>query len=997
MMGARTKEYLLLRWVPVIPALVLAGWYFWLGHRAARWPIYYENELLFRADTAEVADEICFRQSPANAEAFVHPLFTVLVKPVGEALYNLTGSVQTPSRLIAGGLGILAALFFWACVRGAGASAFAATAWTLLYGLSATPSVFSSIPERYAFGAVSQVLVLWAVVTRRRSNVALVATGLLSGGSALTNLAPWAILWFFARANDLPVRPWLLQALRMAGWSVVVVGLLFATHFIGSLRWPDTWFARNRAMMEAKGQFFARSDSVQELTGRADRLIRHLLWYPIAPPKPVLVVQPGGETVFTFTAKRYPPAGKEGIAAGIAWLILAGAALIAWRCAGRDLKKIGAGLVAALLFHFVLHLRYGDDFFLYTSHWHGPLLALVALPLASRTSPLACYGPAVTAVFAAIATVGLFGRLQEGIYSNIKEVWRREQPAVWATAESIAELLKKEQTSALYIPRFFRYLQYPLSSLGIETADSIFEPNPAKRIRAEAAGRAAVFEPDGNFLNFLEATGASASFTRVSTFTLAHNLKPSTLLLDPLDLSAVRDIRDSQGRSWRTALLDRDVYTAWSSRDAVGDAWLTVEFTGKVAVAAVRILPVRARNLADWEVAAWDEHANVWQTLTATVVNHGFSWEAGRVYVGGFPRFHEARFAPLETTALRITVKSRSRDSSLKIAALHLYTPGQGKDGAQYDFEQLFELLADCDPALIYADRFVTARLRSTDTRHHVASFRREHDYQRPNAPRHARFSIDVIPSDSSVAFVVPIEDAGLIREVLNRAGQAAEEHDVGGWRVFFTRLPADSKLEPYPVWVAGRLFEDPYIEAAPIINDSHKSLLASFRGVGRLHRVSLFPEDIRPGQRGKLETVWSFDRLPSDKRPGVFVHFIREGKLIFQADHALLQEWSRARMRLYWGPVRFKQKVFFEVPTDAPRGQYDMHIGLWLPDEGKRIRPHSTYARRDDAVVLARALRVEGPPLHPSERRELHAAAHSSSGIVESEEEDNEPDATGD
>lgn len=987
-MGVRIKEYLLRRWIPIVPALVLAGWYFWLGHRAARWPIYYENELLFRADTAEVADEICFRKSPANAEAFVHPLFTVLVKPFGEALYELTRSVQTPSRLIAGGLGILAALFFGACMRGAGADAFAAACWTLLYGLSATPSVFSSIPERYSFGALSQVVVLWAVVARRRSNIALVASGLLSGGSALTNLAPWAILWFFARANDLPVRRWLLPASRVAGWSVVVVGLLFATHFLGSLHWPDTWFARNRKMMEAKGRFLGQSDSVKALTDRADRLVRHLLWYPIAPPQPVLVVQPGGETVFTFTAMRHPPAAKEGITAGIAWLILAGAGLIAWRSARRDLKMIGAGLVAALLFHFALHMQYGDDFFLYTSHWMGPLLALAALPLVSRKSLLACYGPPVTAVFAAIATLGLFRHLEGGISSNIKEIWRREQPAVWATAESMAELLKNELTTALYIPRFYRYLQYPLSSLGIETADSLFEPNPAKRIRAEAAGRAAVLEPDGNFHNFLATTGASASFARIGSFTIAHDLNPSRILLHALPLSAVREIQDAEGRSWRTALLDHNIYTSWSSRDAVGDTYLTIEFTGKVAGAGVRILPVRTRNLADWEVGAWDERSGAWQTLTEKVVNHGFSWEAGRVYVGGFPRFHEARFTPVETTALRLTVKSGPRDSFLKIAGVQIYAPAQGEDHPRYNFERLFELLADSDRTRIYADRFISARLRSTDTRHQVVSFQSEHEYQRPYAPRHARFSLDVIPTDSSVAFVVPIEEAGSIREVLNRLGQAVEEHDAGAWRVFFARLSAEDELESYPVWVAGRLFEDPFVEAGPFRNNSRKSILASFRGVGRLHKVSLFPEDIRPGQRGRLETVWSFNRLPSNKRPGVFVHFLREGELIFQADHALLQDWSRARMRLYRGPVRFKQKVYFNVPADAPNGPYDMHIGVWLPDKGRRIRPHTNYARRDAAVVLAQALRVEGPPLRPSVRREL-PAAHSSTRIVESEEDD--------
>lgn len=945
------------RWLLTV-ASVLALWYGWLGYRAAQWPIYYENELLFRADTAEVADELCFRDSPANKEAFVHPIFTIFAKPIGAFLYSLTGSTVVTSRLVIGGFGLGAALFLWLFVRALGAGPATASAWTFLYALAATPSLFSSIPERYAFGSFSQAALIWGVWARRHSNLALVGTGVMSGGSALTNLAPWALFWLFSRVGDRPIREWPLGILRMAGWSLLVIALLVAFHFAGSLIWPDTLATRNHEMMLAKGQFFLKTTSWEVLYSRALLVLRHLVLYPVAPPEPALVVQPGGEAVFTYTIT---PAAKykwPGLLAACAWIFFLAASLLRWPLAAPCRRALGLASALVLLFHLLLHLVYGDDFFLYTSHWHPVLIAWAALSIIPNTRPLDRWMPWIMAAVAANASLQFFQKLDVGIRKAPLEAWRIHQQAHVELAQKIADILRQDGTDVVYLPKYLRYLQYPLRALGITAVDLLFEPDPNRRLRAEAAPRVAILAPDDGFRNFLETTGGSAVFHKIGQVTLATDIQPPQVQLEMLSPEAIKDIRDAEGRSWKDALVDYDIYSSWRPPYGAPMASLTIEFAKPVAVAAVQILPIHFRHLRPWQVFGRISENQEWMPLAPAVENHGFSWIGQRPFFGGYPRPLEARFQPITLSEIRLVVMPSRERGTFRITEVRVLGPAAQQHADEQRPTNAIDLLAHLKPGRIYADRQVSALLRRTRDPRQVSSFEDLHRYRRYVPMSKDKLQMHVIPCSGRTLFIVPPEMATRERAVLAAYSRSFHEADASDRCI----LGVDHLAPENDValkWIGDRLFMDSRIDPTPA-REGRAPVLADFGREGRLHRLRIIPDRPEPGQRITIETTWSIERPLRNDRPIAFMHFVRKNRISFQADHPHLQDWPKHLMLLYSPGVHFRQRTYLDVPENTEPGTYDLQIGLWWPERKERIRPRSAGKVHNRALIIPSAIIVE-------------------------------------
>ena len=83
----------------------------------------------------------------------------------------------------------------------------------------------------------------------------------------------------------------------------------------------------------------------------------------------------------------------------------------------------------------------------------------------------------------------------------------------------------------------------------------------------------------------------------------------------------------------------------------------------------------------------------------------------------------------------------------------------------------------------------------------------------------------------------------------------------------------------------------------------------------------------------GKLymDYFWQVKKIPLDTF--VYVHFVKNGKVVFQNDHPLLVQFS-----LPEGSEN--NEIFREsyILDNIPPGTYDIVMGLWLPEDKKRI-----------------------------------------------------------
>ena len=111
-------------------------------------------------------------------------------------------------------------------------------------------------------------------------------------------------------------------------------------------------------------------------------------------------------------------------------------------------------------------------------------------------------------------------------------------------------------------------------------------------------------------------------------------------------------------------------------------------------------------------------------------------------------------------------------------------------------------------------------------------------------------------------------------------------------------------------------------------------------------------------GRTATLRLVWELEgTIPHSHLP-VFVHFLEDGEVRFQADHT-------ARLPVLRHTTVPKSLVLdeheFTVPADCPAGEFGIRLGglAWFPD-ADRLKPRTKLPVKNRAVEIGR---VEGNP----------------------------------
>jgi hypothetical protein len=337
---------------------------------------------LFDADIPSRVIDLTHAQGE-HERTQLHPLFVLLLNPLGYSLREVlrltnvsgAGAGSLAAVILCAAAGGTTAGVFFSMLRRLGLGTSAAFGWTLVLGLSASQLLFASLPESFAFSALSLV-VLFACGARPQTPRGLLAAGVASFGMVVTNIVAVALIrlrWLDRR------RPW--TALRTVAIHVaVVVAITGALSLVQLYLYPGAaTFLHVQPIGNTDRSSFVPPAGAAEAEERAQELGATLILFNVAAPRLVVTETGTPRTVVEFAE---PGVGALRGGAGGLQAILWAAILIVSAVGGvrsrLDREPLAIALVLWIAFNAALHTIFGTSLFLYSCQWTFAVVALTA-------------------------------------------------------------------------------------------------------------------------------------------------------------------------------------------------------------------------------------------------------------------------------------------------------------------------------------------------------------------------------------------------------------------------------------------------------------------------------------------------------------------------------------------------------------------------------------------------------------------------------------------
>jgi hypothetical protein len=390
------------RVLTAVTVVLLAGAVFAMNAGIARefdrLHVFEENDVLFHTDLpcrlANLAHGWCDR-----GRGYVHPNLANLSSLPVRALARLAvvlGVAEVPEIALRRQLTVfyaplVSALQFvvvFLLFRRLRFAAPAALAISILTAITFCQLIYGSIPESYALSscaiAVAYLVAVDAVRSERKfSGVAAVAVGVVAAGITITAIAPLAVLrWITCRQRGSSVAACTRST---AVYAVVVIGCTFALASV----LDRAYGAARRPVEDARS--FATAYRRTDVARRAADFPVVLL-STIVSTFPRTVSAPREprthSLVFTLDGGERNVRLQRSLGVVLLALLLIGVAR-APASAG-EWKAAAYASIVIIAYNGILHSFWGDELFLYASHWLIPLVVLIGgwLPLWRRAAAL---------------------------------------------------------------------------------------------------------------------------------------------------------------------------------------------------------------------------------------------------------------------------------------------------------------------------------------------------------------------------------------------------------------------------------------------------------------------------------------------------------------------------------------------------------------------------------------------------------------------------------
>ena len=521
--------------------------------------------------------------------------------------------------------------------------------------------------------------------------------------------------------------------------------------------------------------------------------------------------------------------------------------------------------------------------------------------------------------------------------------------------------------------------------------------------RAELSA-APAYSSDFNGIGpFLVQQGATFETIPAAGRSIVWNVRRPPAALREIPAGDVAALRDGAGADWKPTLFDRNLDTVWSpgSRAAATLEWTFVQPQDVVA------LQLTFAHSMDEDAFDFPRRIRVeaeidgeWKTLLADEPIIPLEWSGPRLYFPAGLARPEFRVDAPGARALRVTLldaPSQNRNSNWRLAEI----AALAADGnpIQRDTATAVDALAEwlrqqAPDAVVYAPRWISNQLLAG----------RKVPEERLAGLAERVFSAGDVPRDGTVAadrpcvFIVEPRYEAAARDALAANGEDFRFAAVDPWSVFAVEAGCWT-LPPAMKWTGDALLlGNASARAAEALRrlragkeseDAQKALLAEivrwrpaalsalteeetarlggeaavqarresapfpakpcateFANGLRLEGVEVAPAAVRLSGPIDVRLYWSAAENFEPGQEIVFIHLRDgQGKIVAQDDYrgsALL--WGDASLRPVPGECVAETRRI-ALPPDTPFGSLDLAVGLYRPENGRRVKVCRTEA----------------------------------------------------
>lgn len=590
----------------------------------------------------------------------------------------------------------------------------------------------------------------------------------------------------------------------------------------------------------------------------------------------------------------------------------------------------------------------------------------------------------------------------------------RSEPR-WKEAGALADVAEQRGVQVVYADIWKHWINFA-SGERVTVCNLMGEPFAPYEKQAEQADSIGLLNGFGHIDDFLAAGGGVCRVTNVGPWMLQYDFQPPADRGRPVPAEQVTAMGPAK------ATLDGNLYTAWSV-DAVDRRAFSLHYTFKepVTLSGVDLISLDGRHPPRFRVEVRQANTPDWQPVKEGVLQP-FFWSGERWYYRGLHERCAIRFTAREQTeAVRLTFHTQHPPTHYDCSELIFLEPTGAGD---FDVAKLAAYCRTAAVRRVYADRWVSREVRRL-TDGAVASptpgFMDREVNDPPDLLLPEYPNIDWWMPDR--ALIVETGWADRTRHLLERSDLPANEDEVGAWTVFrpdvepgeqvfaglesagrfFMQLPPDRRRERHAhlrfhqIFRRDRKASPQYMKAVLNIDPTYEPALDHLRTLYRRaddeeglkalqdwrkrHLQPTGPAQarfmkglewvgadvptnaVKAGDEMPLTYWWRCSRKVRTKDWAVFVHFKRDGKVLFQDDHVLMEDVRPMDIREqgYERIYRVRRRV--RIPSSAPTGEYEMHVGVYRRSTGKRVRPRTGGAAVEDrAAVLPCRVRVVRP-----------------------------------
>jgi len=351
-----------------------------------------EWDILFELDPPRVIGDMTIFIYDHYRTA-VHPLYVLIINPIGILVNKLVGSNVTTAVIIncfLGSFGVtLGFIYHWVTTKNIGDSVLLA----LLFGISSSQLILSIVPDTSSLATCSLILtyILFFLSLKNNSTpmIIWIIAGVFSLGVTTTNFLQTVICFGISHQRSRKHTRFYDRVKGIFNYLLVVVCVTALLSVIQKLIYPSTvlFFLRRAYIEDLSYVIFL---IIQKPLIVINQLLKYFFWVNLIAPYP---------TVFTMSGKHLPAITFRnstdfsflGIGSSMLWFALIGTGVIAllWQPKkykiNDDYFPLYIGLSLCLLFNLVFHSFYGVgekgkiEYFLYTGNFTFLTLSIFAI------------------------------------------------------------------------------------------------------------------------------------------------------------------------------------------------------------------------------------------------------------------------------------------------------------------------------------------------------------------------------------------------------------------------------------------------------------------------------------------------------------------------------------------------------------------------------------------------------------------------------------------